>query len=190
MLRATIAACSSEEMAICERARALVNNPATKTIIKGLLQQYSTNPDAINEAFGPVPLQQNVMQVIDDMLYESSESGTCINVLKWEGDHHSIDPRDTDPQNPLPKLLGLVNHFNVPLCQIKLKAVLNTASQSSFDFPSSFVTVIVERSKATANPLLEIWASLLSGIPPEQALQVSHCAYLLGRHQPDIGPDL
>ncbi len=190
MLRATIAACSSEEMAICERARALVKNPATKTIIKGLLQQYSTTPDAIKDAFGPAPLQQNVMQVIDDMLYGSFESGKCMNALKWEGDHNSTDVGYTDLQDPLPKLLGLVNHFNVPLFQIKLRAFLNTASQSSSDFPKILVTFIVEGSKATASPLPEIWDSLLLGIPPEQALQVSHCLHLLGRHQPDIGQDL
>lgn len=75
ILRATVEACSGEESAICERARALIKKPGIKTIIKGLLQQYSKNPDAINSAFGSELLERHVLQVIDGMLYPSPEPG-------------------------------------------------------------------------------------------------------------------
>ena len=86
ILRATIEACLDEEITICERARALIKRPGTRTIIKGLLQQYSNNPDAINHAFGAEFLESHVMQVLDGMLYPSSESGKHIDLMNVSND--------------------------------------------------------------------------------------------------------
>lgn len=71
------------------------------------------------------------------------------------------------------RVLNHVNDFNVPLCQLKLRAVLATASQSSFEAANTLVTIVIEKSKAPANAFTDMWAALISGLPPKQALQVS-----------------
>ena len=75
ILRAALQACSGEESALSERARALIKKPGIQTVIKGLLQQYSKDPDAINSAFGSELLECHVLQVIDGMLYPCPEPG-------------------------------------------------------------------------------------------------------------------
>ena len=50
-----------------------MENPRIKTVIKGLLQQYAMSPDALSQAFGVGPLHRTVVQVIDDILYSSSD---------------------------------------------------------------------------------------------------------------------
>lgn len=54
--------------------------------MKGLLQQYANKPDAINHAFGPGLLEGHVMQVIDGMLYPSSEFGKHIDPVNFGND--------------------------------------------------------------------------------------------------------
>lgn len=55
-----------------------MENPRIKTVIKGLLQQYAMSPDALSQAFGVGPLHRTVVQVIDDILYSSSDHpGEC-----------------------------------------------------------------------------------------------------------------
>lgn len=71
------------------------------------------------------------------------------------------------------RVLNHVNDFNVPLCQLKLRAVLATATQSSFEAANVLVTIVMERAKAPADTFTDIWAALISGLPSRQALQVS-----------------
>lgn len=48
------------------------------TIIKGLLQQYCRMPDAVSQAIGAGLLKTHAIQVINGLLYPSSESSEHI----------------------------------------------------------------------------------------------------------------
>lgn len=163
-----------------------MKNPRIKTVIKGLLQQYAVSPDALSQAFGVGPLHRSVVQVIDDILYSSSGHPSECTVLVDQSilTKFMTDPNEADLQNPFPNLLNLINHFNIPLCQLKLQVVLST---SQFQAPNSIVTNILEKlaKPARASPshnqrsssiFHDIWASLLSGLEPDQASLISEKA--------------
>lgn len=93
-------------------------------------------------------------------------------------------PNEADLHNPFPKLLNLINHFNIPLCQLKLKVVLRN---SQVDAPNSIVTNILEKlpkparaspshNQSSSSVFPAIWASLLSDLEPDQALLISERA--------------
>lgn len=84
-----------------------------------------------------------------------------------------ISVSDEDLRDQVLRVLNHVNDFNVPLCQLKLRAVLATANQSSFEAANTLVTIVMEKAKAPANAFTDMWAALISGLPPKQALQVS-----------------
>lgn len=87
------------------------------------------------------------------------------------------DINEADPQNLFSNLFNLINHFNIPLCQLKLRVVLSTSQAHE---PNSIVNIILEK---LANPLISspshsqrnlsvlpgIWASLLADLEPDQA---------------------
>lgn len=163
-----------------------MKNPRIKTVVKGLLQQYAVSPDALRQAFGVGPLHRSVVQVIDDILYSSSDhpSECIILVDQSTFTKFMTDPNEADLQNPFPSLLNLINHFNIPLCQLKLQVILGT---SQFQAPNSIVTNILEKlaKPARASPshnqrsssiFPDIWASLLSGLAPDQASLISEKA--------------
>lgn len=163
-----------------------MKNPRIKTVIKGLLQQYAVSPDALRQAFGVGPLHRSVVQVIDDILYSSSGHPSECTILVNQSTFTKFmtDPKEADLQNPFPNLLNLINHFNIPLCQLKLQVILGT---SQFQAPNSIVTNILEKlaKPARASPshkqrsssiFPDIWASLLSGLAPDQASLISEKA--------------
>lgn len=162
-----------------------MKNPRIKTVIKGLLQQYAMSPDALSQAFGVGPLHRTVVQVIDDMLYSSSDSGECtVFVDKIIFTKFMTELNEADLQNPFPKLLSLIDHFNIPLCQIKFRAILST---SQAHLLNSIVTVILEKlanppkaspshNQRSSSVFPDIWASLLSELEPGQALLISERA--------------
>lgn len=84
-----------------------------------------------------------------------------------------IGVSELDLHDQVSRVLNHVNDFNIPLCQLKLRAVLATASQSSFEAANTLVRIVMERAKAPANAFTDIWATLISGLPAKQAVQVS-----------------
>lgn len=88
------------------------------------------------------------------------------------------------------ELLDRIDNFNVPLCQLKLRAVLATATQKSFDAAvNTLITIIMERAKASTDAFANIWAALISGLPSKQALQVNSCTNLCQHHGSNIDID-
>lgn len=80
---------------------------------------------------------------------------------------------EADLHDQVSRILNHVNDFNVPLCQLKLRAILATASQNFSETANTLVTIVMERATAPANALTDVWAALISGLPPKQALHVS-----------------
>lgn len=84
---------------------------------------------------------------------------------------------EVEPQNPVSNLFNLINHFNIPLCQLKLRVALST---SQVNAPTSIVNNILEKlaNPPRASPshyqrslsvFPDIWASLLTDLEPDQA---------------------
>lgn len=84
---------------------------------------------------------------------------------------------EVEPQNPFSNLFNLINHFNIPLCQLKLRVALST---SQVNAPTSIVSNILEKlaNPPRASPshnhrslsvFPDIWASLLADLEPDQA---------------------
>lgn len=84
---------------------------------------------------------------------------------------------EVEPQNPFSNLLNLINHFNIPLCQLKLRLALST---SQVNAPTSIVNNILEKlanppraspghNQRSLNVFPDIWASLLADLEPGQA---------------------
>lgn len=85
-----------------------------------------------------------------------------------------------EPQNPFSNLFNLINHFNIPLCQLKLRVALST---SQVNAPTSIVNNILEKlanppraspghNQRSLSVLPDIWASLLADLEPGQALLI------------------
>ena len=92
----------------------------------------------------------------------------------------AVQPVDLHDQ--VSSVLDHVDDFNVPLCQLKLRAVLVTATQTPFDAANTLVTIVMERAKASTDTFVNIWAALISGLPSKQALQVNSCTSLFSHH--------
>ncbi len=84
---------------------------------------------------------------------------------------------EVEPQNPFSNLLNLINHFNIPLCQLKLRVALST---SQVNAPTSIVNNILEKlanppraspshNQRSLSVFPDIWASLLADLEPDQA---------------------
>lgn len=82
-----------------------------------------------------------------------------------------------EPQNPFSNLFNLINHFNIPLCQLKLRVALST---SQVNAPTSIVNNILEKlanppraspshNQRSLSVFPDIWASLLADLEPDQA---------------------
>lgn len=87
------------------------------------------------------------------------------------------DLNEVEPQTHFSNLFSLINHFNIPLCQLKLRLVLST---SQVHVPNSIVNNILEKlaNPPRASPshkprslgaFPDIWASLLADLEPDQA---------------------
>lgn len=84
---------------------------------------------------------------------------------------------EVEPQNPFSNLFNLINHFNIPLCQLKLRVALST---SQVNAPTSIVNNILEKlanppraspshNQSSLSVFPDIWASLLADLEPDQA---------------------
>lgn len=84
---------------------------------------------------------------------------------------------EVEPQNPFSNLFNLINHFNIPLCQLKLRVALST---SQVNAPTSIVNNILEKlanppraspshNQRSLSVFPDIWASLLADLEPDQA---------------------
>lgn len=87
------------------------------------------------------------------------------------------DLNEVEPQNPFSNLFNLINHFNIPLCQLKLRVALST---SQVNAPTSIVNNILEKlanppraspshNQRSLSVFPDIWASLLADLEPDQA---------------------
>lgn len=84
---------------------------------------------------------------------------------------------EVEPQNPFSNLFNLINHFNIPLCQLKLRVALST---SQVNASTSIVNNILEKlanppraspshNQRSLSVFPDIWASLLADLEPDQA---------------------
>ena len=87
------------------------------------------------------------------------------------------DFNEVEPHNSFSGLLSIINHFNIPLCQLKLRVVLST---SQVHEPNSIVNIILEKlanppraslshNQRSLSVFPNIWASLLADLEPDQA---------------------
>lgn len=86
------------------------------------------------------------------------------------------DPIAVEPENPYSTIFDLINHFNIPLCQLKLRVALST---SQVNATNSIINNILEKlANPRASPshnqrclsvFPDIWACLLADLEPDQA---------------------
>lgn len=86
------------------------------------------------------------------------------------------DPVAVEPEDPYSNIFNLINHFNIPLCQLKLRVALST---SQVNATNSIINNILEKlANPRASPshnqhclsvFPDIWACLLADLEPDQA---------------------
>lgn len=173
ILHAAIEACTDTESQLSKRARSFVKSVGSRQIIQGLLQQQSETNDAISRALGVGLYVHEVQNVIDSILYSSDRPG--------ENESWPCDETPTNFQvltesticSELSKLLLNVNILNAPLCKLKLKAILDTATQFNHRAAEMILSILKDRARSEDFAIIDIWAILLSALPFDQARQVS-----------------
>lgn len=170
---ATVEACSDTDLVLSARARTLVKGERLKSIIRGLLHQQSTDPGAVVRSLRAGLQVYEVQNVIDELLYQSD--------MNSKRTYFELPKKPTILEsslyNKIKNTLLIVDYLNAPLCKLKIEAIL--APLTSFDHRAAdtVITAFIDQATYTNTDIMKIWASLLSGLPPYQAIQVSQPTY-------------
>ena len=70
-------------------------------------------------------------------------------------------------------ILDHVNDFNIPLCQLKLRAVFAATNQSALDAANILFKIVLEKARVPGNAVADLWGAVIWGLPLEHALHVS-----------------
>ena len=136
----TVEAYSAVSTELRARAHALISSDGVQDIVKTLLV---SDPQALQN-FG---LSTGATALLDKLISLGDPQQTPIE----------------DQQFHLPQLLGLVNHYNMPLCRLKLKVLLSTETASPDHAAASFCNTISSDARYISS---DLWPELVSDLPP------------------------
>lgn len=145
----TIEAYSAASADLRARARALISSDGVQDLVKTLVV---SDPQALQN-FG-----------------FSTGATTLLDKLICPG-----DPQQTtieEQQFHLPQLLGLVNHYNMPLCRLRLRVLLSTETASPDHAATSFCNIISSDARYISS---DLWPELVSELPPGLGDYVRQC---------------
>ncbi|KAL8792612.1 MAG: hypothetical protein Q9195_004835 [Heterodermia aff. obscurata] len=77
-----------------------------------------------------------------------------------------VDPQQTQVEAQgvyLPQLLEMVNHYNMPLCRLRLKVLLSTETTSPDHAATTFCNIISSDARYISS---DLWPELVSELPP------------------------
>ena len=145
----TVEAYSAVSAELRARAHALISSDGVQDIVKTLVV---SDPQALQN-FG---FSTGATALLDKLI--------CLG-----------DPQQTpfeDQQFHLPQLLGLVNHYNMPLCRLRLKVLLSTETASPDHAAAIFCNTISSDARYISS---DLWPELVSDLPPGLGDYVRQC---------------
>ena len=145
----TIEAYSAASVELRARAHALIISDGVQDLVKTLVV---SDPQALQN-FG---FSAGAAALLDKLICSGDPQQTPI---EEQGFH-------------LPHLLGLVNHYNMPLCRLRLKLLLSTETASLDHAATNFCNIISSDARYFSS---DLWPQLVSELPPAMGDYVRQC---------------
>ena len=145
----TIEAYSAASAEFRARAHALISSDGVQDIVKTLVV---SDPQALQN-FG---FSTGGTALLDKLICSGDPQHTLVE----------------EQESLLPQLLGLVNHYNMPLCRLRLKVLLSTENASPDHAATTFCNTISSDARYLAS---ELWPELVSDLPPGLGDHVRQC---------------
>ena len=144
----TFEAYSAAQVEFRNRANTLIFNEDVQNLIKTLAVR---DPESLQS----ISFSTGVAAILDKLI--------PLQHLQIGAHEQSSDPRH---------ILCLVNLYNLPLCQLKLKTMFSTDATASGHAASTLSGIV---SSDAEFPSSDFWPELVSALPPEQGDYIRQC---------------
>ena len=148
-LLSTVEAYSTISAELRDRAYALISSDGVQDIVKTLVV---SDPRALQN----LGISTGATALLDKLIFPGDPRQTLVEEHEFQ----------------LPQLLGLVNHYNMPLCRLKLKVLLSTEATSPDYAATRFCNIISSNARYVSS---DLWPELVSELPPGLGDYVRRC---------------
>ena len=145
----TIAAYSAASEELRARAHALISSNGVQDIVKTLVV---SEPGALQN----LGFSTGATALLDKLLCPRDPQQTPVGKQEFLVTH----------------FLGQVNHYNMPLCRLRLKALLCTETANPDSAATNFCNIISSDAGYFSS---DLWPELVSGLPPGRGDHVRQC---------------
>ncbi|KAL2042917.1 hypothetical protein N7G274_003975 [Stereocaulon virgatum] len=147
-------ACSAAELSIRSRAQNQIKSESIQSLLRDTLRQGKDSENENEAALGTLFLDTNTLKVI----------GGLLNLKQEETFTPSLSVR-------IIELLDATSDFNIPLAQLELKKILDSALEPTEVSTRILSDTLIKKARSTT-PRIELWASLVSELSMSQATSV------------------
>ena len=151
LLGVVVETCRATKAPLRTRARARAKDLSVRHLIETLVLQQPITPREVTYALANTDLQTAFWGVLNQA--------------------HLGDSSQIDRHNKISSLLNSINDFNLPLVQLKLRAVLSDTRVLG-NAEETLSDIIVERASASKEGCVDLWARLVSELPVIHAASV------------------
>ncbi|KAL8953968.1 MAG: hypothetical protein Q9222_000178 [Ikaeria aurantiellina] len=153
-----------------EAARRLLRGNDFQTFLRTYPSRSPRHFEWFEEAFAPIVAANGVAQILEDLIIPLRD-GERRNpsYVKHALTASLASEQEQDRScNRVTMLLRKADSFSLPLYRLYLRAMMTDMSKLDEDASHVLTSVIQDLVSTTTPERLRLWASLLSGLPPEQ----------------------
>ena len=148
-------ACSAAKSSIRSQARNQIKSESIRSLIRDAVLQRKESESETEAALGTLFLDTSTLKVV----------GGLLNLEQEETSNLSLSMR-------IIELLDATSDFNIPLAQLELKTILDSAIEPTEVSTRILSDTLIKKARSTTTPRIELWASLVSELSMSQAASV------------------